>query len=167
MMTFLGLSPIEPPTHRQAAVMALLLVIALVVLATLGRLLRPFAGRRGSDATSGACGHCGYSLRGLPSTTCPECGSDTAVVGVSRPSRSPSAGRWIACALWIALLLVFNSNFTWEIDAYFLRLLRATNTAWPGTPFRDAELFRQLLIAALMAVGVTAILFTSRKSRWR
>jgi hypothetical protein len=171
MMTFLGLTPIEPTTHRQAAVTALLLVIALVVLATLGRLLRPFAGRRGSDPTPGVCGHCGYSLRGLPSTVCPECGSDTAVVGVRRPSHNRGSGRWILCALWIVLVLVFNSNFDWEIESYFLRLVWGAKYASRSNMLhelpKDPKLLRQLLIAALIAGGVTIILLASRKPRWR
>lgn len=33
------------------------------------------------------CGRCGYPARGLPSFTCPECGSDLREVGIIRPSR--------------------------------------------------------------------------------
>ena len=166
MLAYVNLQ-IETTTHGQAALAVLLLVIALGAFASLPAILRRLAGRRGGNFVHGVCGRCGYSLRGLPTTICPECGANTAIVGTRRPSRNPGSGRWFACALWIVLLLIFNSNFRWEIDAYFLRLLWATNTAWPGTPFRDAELLRQLLIAALMAIGVTAILVTSRKSRWR
>lgn len=170
MLAYIDLQ-IETTTHGQAALAVLLLVIALGAFASLPAILRRLAGRRGGNFVHGVCGQCGYSLRGLPTTICPECGSDTAVVGTRRPSRNPGAARWIACALWIALLLIFNSNFRWEIDAYFLRLLWAIKYAhthaWPGARFRNAELLRQLLIAALMAGGVTVILFTSRKSRWR
>ena len=169
MMTFLGYAPIEITTHRQAAVTALLLVMALFMLATLGRLLRPFAGRRGSDATPGVCGHCGYSLRGLPSTICPECGSDTAVVGVSRPGRNPSPGRWILCALWIALVLVFNGTFEWEIEAYFLRLVWGEKLVSRSMMHyelqKDPKVLRELLIAVLMAGGIAVIVFASRKRR--
>jgi hypothetical protein len=174
MFAYFAFIPIQTTTHHQAAVTALLLVIALAMLASLAGILRRVIGRRGRDsfhAANGVCAHCGYSLRGLPSTICPECGSDTAVVGVRRPSRNPGAGRWIACALWIAVLLIFNRNFRWEIDAYFLRLVwtiqYAHTHSWPGPRFQYAEFLRQLLIAALMAGGVTVILFASRKSRWR
>ena len=170
MLAYVDLQ-IETTTHGQAALAALLLVIAFGALVSLPAILRRIAGRRGRDVVHGACGHCGYSLRGLPSTICPECGSDTAVVGVRQPSRNPDAGRWIACALWIALLLIFNRNFRWEIDAYFLRLVwtiqYAHTHSWPGPRFQYAEFLRQLLIAALMVGGVTVILFASRRSSRR
>jgi hypothetical protein len=175
MFAYFAFVPIQTTTHHQAAVTALLLVIALAMLASLAGILRRVIGRRGRDsfhAANGVCAHCGYSLRGLPSTICPECGSDTAVVGVRRPGRNSSTGRWILCGVWIALVFVFNSNFDWEIESYFLRLVWGFEYVHTGAFASDAQvrcaiLFRQLLIAALMAGGVTVILFASRKSRWR
>jgi hypothetical protein len=147
------------------------LVVALALFASLGGLLRRFVGRHGSDFVHGVCGHCGYSLRGLPSTICPECGSDTTVVGVRQPARNPAAARWIACALWIVLVLVFNVTFKREIDSYFLRLVWGEKYVYRSVMLyeqpKDPKLFRQLLIAVLMAAGVTVILFVSRRSRRR
>src|ERR1700710_2036262 len=38
--------------------------------------------RRRGRAAQSACGHCGYDVRGLPTFTCPECGSDLRQVGI-------------------------------------------------------------------------------------
>jgi hypothetical protein len=43
-------------------------------------------GKRRPADEEGVCGHCGYSVKGLPSSICPECGSDLEVVGVRRGS---------------------------------------------------------------------------------
>ncbi len=40
----------------------------------------------GKPAGEPGCGRCGYPARGLPTFTCPECGSDLREVGIVRPS---------------------------------------------------------------------------------
>jgi rRNA maturation endonuclease Nob1 len=41
--------------------------------------------RRGGRSADheGRCGKCGYIVKGLPTLTCPECGSDLRAVGIS------------------------------------------------------------------------------------
>jgi cbb3-type cytochrome oxidase subunit 3 len=60
--------------------------------------------RRRADDDEARCGHCGYRTRGLPSSICPECGSDLNVVGLRRPTRwnrlAPAARRMITTLLW-------------------------------------------------------------------
>jgi hypothetical protein len=169
MIEFVGLVRIKTTTPPQAmaAAVVLLLLLAVALFACLVGIVRRINGRRGSDFIHGVCGHCGYSLRGLPSTICPECGSDTKVVN-RRPVRGGGAGRWIACGVWIALLLAVNSVFRLYIEAHFLRLISPeyADSIIAGPPMEKAKLYRRLFIVALMAGGVTVILFASRKSRW-
>jgi|SRR5688572_19151352 len=44
---------------------------------------------RGPKVTVPSCRACGYAVKGLPSFTCPECGSDLREVGID----TPGAGR--------------------------------------------------------------------------
>ena len=61
--------------------------------------------KRGRPIDNPACGKCGYSVQGLPTFTCPECGSDLRNVGIVTPGGSGispkmhgtiwcSSGRW-------------------------------------------------------------------------
>ena len=67
---------------------------------------------RGAKPGEDACGHCGYLVQGLPSSICPECGSDVEIVGTRRPSwwlnLPPSTRRNIALLVWVI----------WSIWAY-------------------------------------------------
>ena len=45
-----------------------------------------------------SCRACGYAVRGLPSFTCPECGSDLREVGIDTPSAGAEALRRIKSA---------------------------------------------------------------------
>ena len=38
-----------------------------------------------NPAHGGACGQCGYAVRGLTTFVCPECGADLRQVGIVRP----------------------------------------------------------------------------------
>lgn len=51
------------------------------------------------------CNHCGYPTQGLPSLTCPECGSDLRVVGIRTPRMGlrPSS-RFAAAIGWTMLI---------------------------------------------------------------
>ena len=40
--------------------------------------------RRKNEGTSGRCGWCGYSVEGLESMACPDCGKDLRQVGITR-----------------------------------------------------------------------------------
>ena len=61
-----------------------------------------------------SCRACGYAVRGLPSFTCPECGSDLREVGIDTPSAGAEIFRrvtWLASAvrgMFIALWRVLG-----------------------------------------------------------
>lgn len=61
-------------------------------------------GRRRPAEDEGVCTYCGYSVRGLPSSICPECGSDLDVVGVRRASwwyrLRPGQRAWLMILVW-------------------------------------------------------------------
>jgi hypothetical protein len=68
---------------------------------------RLLVGRR---VTEPGCGRCGYPVRGLTGTTCPECGADQRVVGVVRPYRTPPIlGTLALLGAWVALLWALAS----------------------------------------------------------
>src|SRR5262245_59814715 len=56
------------------------------------------------DNQEPACGRCGYLVRGIPSFTCPECGSDLRDVGIEVGKRRGGAG-WLAV---IVLVMVWS-----------------------------------------------------------
>jgi len=51
------------------------------------------------------CGRCGYNVTGLPSSICPECGSDLRAVGTATPRPRWTPGRGLCLFLWTALVL--------------------------------------------------------------
>lgn len=55
------------------------------------------ARRRPGDTPldSGACGQCGYSVRGVSELWCPECGADLREVGIDRPRRAGGSRGWL------------------------------------------------------------------------
>ena len=48
------------------------------------------------------CGRCGYDVRGLPTTVCPECGGDLREVGTRRSGGRREAAAWLVSALGLA-----------------------------------------------------------------
>jgi len=98
-----------------APLLATALVVTAAVVGVLLWWWRQRAGR--SAATAATCGKCGYIVSGLPTFTCPECGSDLRVVGIvpvreaREPVRWPRArlaamlGAWTAgCAVLYAVV---------------------------------------------------------------
>ena len=61
---------------------------------------------RTKASTVPVCGRCGYCVRGLPSFTCPECGSDLREVGIVGPGMRRAMGGKVYIALWSILLPV-------------------------------------------------------------
>jgi hypothetical protein len=123
MLSLLGYVAIRTPTHAQALLGLALLVACLPALVLFAGAIARARSRRASDFIEGVCGRCGYSLQGLPrGTVCPECGADTSIVGTRQPRRRLGSA-WIACTLWIVLLLILNSFFKFEIDGYIHRLV--------------------------------------------
>ena len=76
------------------AIAAVIVWIAIVA----GRARRPHA------STGPVCGACGYSVVGLTTMTCPECGGDLRSVGIVTPHARQGAG-WIATAAAFTVLL--------------------------------------------------------------
>ncbi len=86
------------------AILLLLLLALLLVVVVLGTVLWR---RRGGGRTGEAvCGRCGYIVRGLPSFTCPECGSDLRQVGIRTAGQPRPLGPWTRAALWTLILPV-------------------------------------------------------------
>ena len=54
------------------------------------------------------CGKCGYNVRGLPSSTCPECGSDLELVG--RVPVNRQRGKTIRRAILFAVVLAIAAG---------------------------------------------------------
>ncbi|MGA2500705.1 MAG: hypothetical protein ABSH20_23450, partial [Tepidisphaeraceae bacterium] len=73
-------------------------VLVMVAVAVAGKMLshRSRASLPPGSTTSdqSVCGKCGYIVLGLPTFTCPECGSDLREVGILRPAgvRTSNAG---------------------------------------------------------------------------
>ena len=61
--------------------------------------------RRARPSEGPACGACGYSVVGLTSMTCPECGGDLRSVGIVTPHAKGQAASWIASAALFSVLL--------------------------------------------------------------
>jgi hypothetical protein len=163
MLSYFGFVSIPTPTHAEAllglAVLAACLPVLILFASALGRMRT----RRPSDFLEGVCGRCGYSLHGLPGTICPECGADTSIVGTRQPRRRQE-GTWIACALWILLLLTLNSHFRFEIDGYILRLVwQVEYIGGTGRGHYPIWVLRLASIIALMITGVAIIIWFSRR----
>jgi len=60
--------------------------------------------RRRKGPTHPICGKCGYAVRGLPTFTCPECGSDLREVGISMPGTRRELGPVARILIWTILL---------------------------------------------------------------
>ncbi len=81
----------------------LCLGVAVVLVAVLALLVV----RRGkAGVTRPSCGKCGYAVAGLPTFTCPECGSDLREVGIVMPRTGGSWGRVGWAVVWSVLWLV-------------------------------------------------------------
>jgi hypothetical protein len=74
--------------------------------------------RKAAADSEARCGACGYRVFGLPSSICPECGSDLNVVGLRRPPRwnllSRSARARILRAVW-TVGIVWLAALAWPL----------------------------------------------------
>lgn len=78
-----------PPMLKIGLVLAALLLVAAGVWL--------FLRRRSHGTRESVCGKCGYVVSGLPTFTCPECGSDLRQVGIGRRRvQTPAASRDLA-----------------------------------------------------------------------
>ena len=73
------------------------------------------------------CGKCGYNVRGLPSSTCPECGSDLDVVG--RVPVDGQRGKTIRRAILFAVLLAIGTGGLLFLAHYSLIPLQVDRSA--------------------------------------
>jgi hypothetical protein len=63
--------------------------------------------RGGRHVGEPACGKCGYAVRGLPTFTCPECGSDLREAGIvteGQSSMPPAVRGWLLVLIWTLIL---------------------------------------------------------------
>ena len=95
---------------RGAAVITLvnaerIALISLVLVGGFGCLLialrRSWSRKRAKESV---CGNCGYPAKGLPTLTCPECGSDLRDVGIITPKMPRPFGRLAKAFIWSTLL---------------------------------------------------------------
>jgi hypothetical protein len=90
--------------------MSPLLFLLVVAGAAVLLVLRVVSRRRRGPAVSGpVCGACGYSVTGLTSLTCPECGSDLRAAGILTPHTAAPFGGFVGsaiklCVLWLLCL---------------------------------------------------------------
>jgi hypothetical protein len=86
--------------------MPLLLIILLAIAAAVASWAL-FISRGGRRPSGAVCGACGYSVVGLTSMTCPECGGDLRQVGILTPHTPRQGGRLVGGALLFTALLGF------------------------------------------------------------
>lgn len=64
------------------------------------------------DVDDPRCGKCGYCVRGVPSFTCPECGSDLRAVGIVTRTTHPRITRTQVAALWTVAVVICVAIFS-------------------------------------------------------
>src|SRR4051812_1989332 len=97
----------------------LLLVAVLAGLFWGYRVARGPAVPAGADPHAPRCGRCNYIVRGVPSFTCPECGSDLREVGILTGRTGRPTGPGPILAIWTLLLLLVGIPLT----TVFVRVL--------------------------------------------
>ncbi len=85
---------------------ALLLVALLLVLVSMG-VWAQCRRRAGVKADAGVCGACGYTVKGLTTFTCPECGADLRQAGIQRPGGHSGKTVIFGMLTGVAVLVVF------------------------------------------------------------
>src|SRR3954466_13629527 len=71
----------------------------------------------------GVCGTCGYSLQGLPTPVCPECGSDTRFSRHRLGHVNPYVSAATASAFWMLAVLLLNHHWADLIDRWLFRVV--------------------------------------------
>jgi len=110
--------------------------------------------RRGRSGTQPSCGQCGYAVQGLPTFTCPECGSDLRQVGIVTPGQARPLGPVARGLIWTLVL---------PIPAYVVTVILAV-TVLPVrvTKYETLDL-AQPASGAYQAVSLRA---TGSQLRW-
>jgi len=83
----------------------LLIILLAIVAAVIAWAL--VVSRRGRRPSGAVCGACGYSVVGLTTMRCPECGGDLREVGILTPHTPRQGGRVVGGALLFTALLGF------------------------------------------------------------
>src|SRR5690349_15105972 len=87
--------------------------------------------RLGISITDPCCARCGYNVKGLPSFTCPECGTDLRETGIHTPGQyMPVVRRYLSIA-WRRLRL-FVQALLIGVRAGFAAGSRAFCVVWRG-----------------------------------
>ena len=81
-------------------------------------------GRKGAAPTGPVCAACGYSVVGLATTTCPECGGDLRAVGIVAPGAKRPGPGLLAAFLLYTLLLGFVAVVVTSVLVSVLPMLR-------------------------------------------
>ena len=93
------------------SIVALFILVLLLAGVIYGIVLWSGGGRSGGEMS---CGGCGYSVRGLETLNCPECGADLRKVGINRGAGGGSRGVGVFLTLFcggVLLLGCFGSFF--------------------------------------------------------
>jgi hypothetical protein len=165
-MRMIAYVPIDTPTHVHALGGVVVLALSVVMVAVAPTLLRRVAGLRGRWV-DGVCGGCGYILRGLPTSICPECGADTRVVGSRRSLGMKSSVAIAACLAWLVVLYFMNDLFEAEVRAYLMRLIwgmewYSGSSHWGRV--ETADRVRRIIVLCLAAAGGLGTYWLAR--RW-
>ena len=89
--------------------------------------------RRKTRTAEPCCAKCRYIVRGLPSETCPECGSDLRGTGTMRGAERGPIARGPRLVLWSVLVLVVWWLFTGRLGWISMKLF------WPVVPKRTTQ----------------------------
>lgn len=87
-----------------------LLLLVLIGAGLIAFVLARRAARRVDSSHGPSCARCGYAVRGLPSFTCPECGSDLREVGIHAPGVNPRPDSVVRkVGVWSIMILMIGS----------------------------------------------------------
>ena len=81
-------------------------------------------GRKGTGPTGPVCAACGYSVVGLATTTCPECGGDLRGVGIVAPGGRRHGHGLLSAVLVYTALLLFVATVATSVLVSTLPMLR-------------------------------------------
>jgi hypothetical protein len=87
--------------------------------------------RLGISITDPCCARCGYNVKGLPSFTCPECGTDLRETGIHTPGHYlPDVRRFLSLT-WQWARLFLQALFI-ALRAGFAAGFKAFRVVWRG-----------------------------------
>lgn len=133
---------------------AALLLLVIIIAASLLR-----AHRVSPTDHEPSCGRCGYIVRGIPTLTCPECGSDLREVGITmgKTSHSPWIPFLLGALVW-SIILPFVASLVahaisaalprWGIAAHTVTLLGPKSGAFQSITINASGAYRMGAAAA-------------------